>query len=134
MAHFRWRFSSLRPPTPLVSQRYLVTLVVNLAVLFCMVRSASLPCSVTNPSLEVSSGVEERRYRDPPPLRLLDEELLSDERLDLLPLEIVDLLVELGELRGNGLVNPFGAVWTPAGTTAPRTAMARLPLMLDCET
>jgi hypothetical protein len=31
-------------------------------------------------------GVEERRFRDPSPPRLLDEELLGDERLNLLPL------------------------------------------------
>jgi hypothetical protein len=38
------------------------------------------------PRLGSHLGVEERRYRDPSPLRLLDEELLGDERLDLLAL------------------------------------------------
>ena len=53
-------------------------------------------------------GVEERRDRHPPLRRLLGQQPLGDQGIELLPLQIVDLLLELAEPRAERPLEVLG--------------------------
>jgi len=78
------------------------------------------------PDFRSNLGVEQGLEREASLGRLLGEELLGDQRLDLLPREGVDLLLELGQFRVEGLLDLCGRDRLPVPLGQRRALRRRL--------